>query len=111
MARYFFRPPLAFTSRHTVEGDRPSASAMARMESPTANPREISSRSSRESRSSERWRGVGRFPPGIGNELAQRHVLSAQMLGDALDRNPSLSHVPDRLALFLAKASPHLHTS
>ena len=37
-ARYFFRPPLALTSRHTVEGDRPRDSAMARMESPAAKP-------------------------------------------------------------------------
>jgi len=51
------------------------------------------------------------LPAGIGNELAHRHVLPAQLLGNALDRNPSLSHVPDRLALVLAKASPHLHTS
>ena len=31
-ARYFLRPPLALTSRHTVEGERPRASAMARIE-------------------------------------------------------------------------------
>jgi hypothetical protein len=51
------------------------------------------------------------LPPSVGNELAQRHVLAAQMPGNALDRNPSLSHIPDRLALFFAKASPHPHTS
>ncbi len=108
-ARYFLRPPLAFTSRHTVEGDRPRAPAMARMESPAARPREISSRSSRDSRSPERCRAVGRFPPASAMNL--RHVLPAQMLGDALYGYSRLTHVPDRLALFLAKASPHLHTS
>ena len=31
-ARYFLGPPFALTSRHTVEAERPRASAMARIE-------------------------------------------------------------------------------
>src|SRR5215208_1925962 len=45
VARYLLRPPLRFTSRHTVEAGRPSRAAIARRESPAASPREISSRS------------------------------------------------------------------
>ena len=52
-ARYFALPPLAFTSRQTVDGERCSPSAIALIERPAANPREISSRSSSESRSSD----------------------------------------------------------
>jgi hypothetical protein len=40
-------------------------------------------------------------PSGIGDVLAQRPVLPAQMLGDALHGYSRLTHVPDRLALFL----------
>ncbi len=40
-ARYFFRPPLASTSRHTVERARPSsAAAIAGIDHPVARPRE-----------------------------------------------------------------------
>src|SRR5215212_7963412 len=45
VARYLLRPPLRFTSLHTVEAGRPSRAAIARRESPAASPREISSRS------------------------------------------------------------------
>jgi hypothetical protein len=62
-ARYARGPPLAETSRHTVEGERPSAAAIARSDRPAARPREISSRSVNVNRSSQRRRGAGRIPP------------------------------------------------
>jgi len=60
-ARYPARPPLAFTSRDTVEGARPSRRPIARNDSSRASPREISSRSSTERRFSDRgFGGLGR---------------------------------------------------
>ena len=52
-----------FTWRHPVDGDRSTSRAMARIDKPAAGPRGISCRSSRERRSSERFRGVGLLPP------------------------------------------------
>ena len=43
--------------------------AIARMDNPAASPREISSRSANDSRSSERSRGFGRFPPASAMNL------------------------------------------
>ena len=62
-ARYRRRPPLALTSRLTVEGDRPNETAIARTEYPAARPREISSRSARLNRPAARRRGSGLIPP------------------------------------------------
>jgi hypothetical protein len=62
-ARYGFAPPLRATSRLIVEGARPRAAPMARMDLPATRPREISSRSGSESASLDRVRGGGRMPP------------------------------------------------
>jgi hypothetical protein len=51
------------TSRLTVDGDLPSAPAIARIDSPAASPREISSRSAMLSRPVARRRGSGLIPP------------------------------------------------
>jgi hypothetical protein len=53
IARYRCRPPPARISRHTVDGARPNALAIARADSPTAIPREIRSRSSNDNRCGE----------------------------------------------------------
>jgi hypothetical protein len=45
-------------SRDTVDGARPMCRAIARNDSPLAAPREISSRSSNDSRNGERDRGA-----------------------------------------------------
>jgi hypothetical protein len=62
-ARYLLRPPLQFTSRHTVEADRPSRAAIARRDSPVASPREISSRSAGVSTHLRLCRSGGEIPP------------------------------------------------
>ena len=62
-ARYLDRPPLPKTSRLTVDGARPRAAAIIRNDSPAASPREISSRSSSDSRTSQRRFGAGLIPP------------------------------------------------
>jgi len=50
---------LWFTSRDTVEGARPIRAPIDRNDSPAANPREISSRSSSDSRNGDRIRVCG----------------------------------------------------
>jgi hypothetical protein len=45
---------LRATSRTIVDGDRPNRRAIERRDSPTANPREISSRSRKDNRNRER---------------------------------------------------------
>ncbi len=62
-ARYRRTPPLALTSRLTVEGALLSVAAIARMDSPAARPREISSRSAIVNRPGARCRGSGLIPP------------------------------------------------
>lgn len=47
-------PPFAATSRHTVDGARPSWRAIPRIDSPVARPREIPSRSASDSLSGDR---------------------------------------------------------
>ena len=61
-ARYFVRPPLAFTSRHTVDGERPRDPAIVRMESPAARPREISSPSRAQTKLAALPRGADASP-------------------------------------------------
>src|SRR5215217_2959456 len=63
VARYLLRPPLRFTSRHTVEAGRPSRAAIARRDSPAASPREISSRSEGVSAHPRLRRSGGEKPP------------------------------------------------
>ena len=53
-ARYLRRPPFVATSREIVDGGRPSRRAIARNDSPPANPREISSRSANDNRNADR---------------------------------------------------------
>ena len=53
---------------------------MARMESPAARPLEISSLLERKSQLRALTRGWA-LPAGVSDELAQRHVLPAQMPG------------------------------
>jgi hypothetical protein len=62
-ARYRRGPPVALTSRPIVDGARPSAAAIARIDRPAASPREISSRSARLNRPGARRRDRGRIPP------------------------------------------------
>lgn len=62
-ARYRLVPPLAATSRLTVEAGRPKARAIARYDRPAARPREMSSRSSNRNRPAARRRGTGLIPP------------------------------------------------
>src|SRR5215218_6335162 len=62
-ARYLLRPPLRFTSRHTVEAQRPSRAAIVRRDSPAASPREISSRSAGVSAHLRLCRSGGEKPP------------------------------------------------
>src|SRR5215203_2034003 len=62
-ARYLLRPPLRFTSLHTVEAQRPSRAAIVRRDSPAASPREISSRSDGVSAHPRRRRSGGEIPP------------------------------------------------
>src|SRR5215203_2962359 len=63
VARYLLRPPLRFTSLHTVEAGLPSRAAIARRESPAASPREISSRSTKVSAHRRLRRSGGEKPP------------------------------------------------
>jgi ABC-type multidrug transport system ATPase subunit len=58
-ARYGLGPPLRAISRLMVEGARPRAAPMARMDRPATRPREISSRSGSESANLDRFRGGG----------------------------------------------------
>ena len=88
-ARYFLLPPLALTSRYTVEGERPRDWAMARMESPAASPLEISSRSLRDNRSSERCRAVGRFPPASAMNLRNDTFCLPRCLAMRLTGTPA----------------------
>src|SRR5215217_9784873 len=62
-ALYLLRPPLRFTSRHTVEAQRPSRAAIVRRDSPAASPREISSRSEGVSAHLCLCRSGGEMPP------------------------------------------------
>ncbi len=62
-ARYRARPPLPSTSRLTVDVARPRPAAITRSDNPAASPREISSRSASDSRSSHRRFGAGLIPP------------------------------------------------
>jgi len=62
-ARYRFRPPFRATSRETEDGARPILWAKARHESPTASPRDSSSRSAAVSSRRERCGVRGRTPP------------------------------------------------
>src|SRR5215203_5668353 len=62
-ALYLLLPPLRFTSRHTVEAQRPSRAAIARRDSPAASPREISSRSAGVSAHLRLCRSGGEKPP------------------------------------------------
>jgi len=69
LARYACKPPLRFTSRLIVEGERPSSFAMLRKDRAQAIPLEISSRSESVSTNLARWRGGGRMPP-VGDSWA-----------------------------------------
>jgi hypothetical protein len=54
---------LARTSRLIVDAARPRCAAITRSDNPAAMPREISSRSAGDSRTSHRRMGAGRIPP------------------------------------------------
>ena len=56
-------PRFGLTSRFTVDGDRPSRTAIERIDSLAAIPLEISSRSTRVSARDDRQRDCGRMPP------------------------------------------------
>lgn len=56
-------PRLRAIARETDDGDRPIRYAMLRADSPTARPRDISSRSASESRNAARRRGAGSIRP------------------------------------------------
>jgi hypothetical protein len=63
-ARYRRRPPLAATSRDTVDGERPNRRAIHRNDWPPASPREISSRSLNDNRNRHQSAaGTGRRHP------------------------------------------------
>jgi hypothetical protein len=51
---------LRATSRDTVDGDRPNPTAIARNDKPATRPREISSRSTGDNRSGDRFRSRDR---------------------------------------------------
>jgi hypothetical protein len=90
-ARYFARPPLAFTSRQTVDADRPIPQAIVRNARPAANPREISSRSANDNRSSQRSRGLGRLPPASAmnfrsDEFCRPRCLAMRLTGTPASR-------------------------
>src|SRR5262249_16737668 len=46
-------------------------------------------------------------PTPISDELAKRRVPSSQMPRDALDRHPSLAHIPNRLLVLLGEPNHH----
>ena len=94
-ARYSLLAPLRFTSRQTVEGERPRSWAMARIERPAASPREISSRSSNESRSSERSRDVGRLPPASAMNLRSEEFCLPRCLAMRLTGTPASRMSPN----------------
>ena len=73
---------MLFTSRHTVDAFRPMRSAIVRNDSPAASPREISSRSSSDKRSGDRFRsgGVGRFARRIARATAHRDLLISSLI-------------------------------
>jgi len=62
-ARYLVLPPCRATSRLIVDAARPERAAISRSETPSASPREISSRSVGDSDRGDRRRGVGTYPP------------------------------------------------
>jgi hypothetical protein len=68
---------LAATSRHTVDGARPTARAIARTDRPAARPREISSRSASDSLSGDRCgsRLAGRYNATTARRIAWRDRL------------------------------------
>ena len=72
-ARYRPRPPFAATSRHTVDGARPSRRAISLTGSPAASPREISSRSASDSRNGDR-RGSASADGAAPQPLAGSHT-------------------------------------
>ena len=81
------RPPLAATSLETVDGARPRRWAMWRRDSPPAMPREISSRSTSDSRASDHSVGTrGRTPPVLA-------IRSLTALDRTTDRPGDRSHV------------------
>ena len=91
VARYWRRPPLRSTSRLTVEGARPSCSAIARRDQPLASPLEISSRSSKDNTRSERILGLGRIPPASRSTVLTVSLLMPSDLA-AVDRSrPALN--------------------
>jgi hypothetical protein len=94
-------PPLAFTSRHAVEADRPSPLGdHPAGQTGGQTPRDLLALLERQSKI--RALPPGRSPTaGIGDELPKRRVLPTQVLGDALHRHAGLAHLPDRLPLFL----------
>src|SRR5271169_6358069 len=63
LARYSGRPPWRATSRLTVDAARSKPFAISRIDEPEAIPREMSSRSTAVSTSSERRRAGGTIPP------------------------------------------------
>ena len=106
-------PPLrsgswTFTSRRTVDGDRPTPQAMARIDRPAVGPRGITSRSSRERRSSERSRSVGLLPPWEPEDPAflagcNLSRLAAELFGDRPGAGCGVTgagRAPEQVALF-----------
>jgi hypothetical protein len=76
-ARYRPGPPFAATSRHTVDGARPTPRAIARTDCPAARPREISSRSASDSLRTDRCgsRLAGRYSATTARRIACRDRL------------------------------------
>jgi hypothetical protein len=66
---------LAATSRDTVDGERPKRDAIDRIDSPAANPREISSRSVKDNRNGDRHRGFG---AGCFNRFTARRIANLE---------------------------------
>jgi hypothetical protein len=75
---------LAATSRHTVDGARPSPLAIPRKDLPAASPREISSRSASDNRSGER---SGSRLPGRCNAITARRMAYRDRLISRCNRH------------------------
>jgi hypothetical protein len=74
---------LRATSRDTVDGDRPNPTAIARNDRPATRPREISSRSTGDNRSGDRFRSWG---SGFDNEMTALRIAWRERCTSAHNR-------------------------
>jgi hypothetical protein len=99
-ARYRLDPPLALTSRLTVEGALPSRPAIARIDCPAARPREISSRSAIVTPALSSTTRIGSDPTAtqqVGAHRARRQTQLPSRRLRRLARAQSHPHRIDRL--------------